>query len=89
VSVILDFSANTRGQRRWFKDIVEKSGVSHRLHFLDVPDDECLARLHARNASGDHPFEVTDAQFLAFTRHFTAPSADEGFTIVRHAAEPG
>lgn len=87
VSVVLDFAANTRGQRRWFKDIAEAAGVLHNLHFLDVSDDVCLARLRARNASGDHPFAVTDAQFHEFTSHFTAPMADEGFTIVRYGDE--
>lgn len=87
VSVVLDFAANTRGQRRWFKDIAETSGVSPILHFLDVPDDVCLARLRARNASGDHPFALTDAQFHEFTSYFTPPAADEGLTIVRHSDE--
>lgn len=83
-SVVLDFPANTPGQRRWFKDIIETTGVSHNLHLLDVPDAVCLARLHARNAAGDHPFAVTDAQFHEVTSHFTAPTQVEGFNIVRH-----
>lgn len=84
VSVILDFPANTHDQRRWFKEIVEMSGVSHNLHFLDVRDEVCLTRMRARNVAGDHPFAVTDAQFHEFTSYFTAPSADEGFVVVRH-----
>ena len=84
VSVVLDFAANTRSQRRWLKGLVKVADVSHKLHFIDVSDDVCLARLRARNASGDHPFEVTDAQFREFTSHFAPPEADEGFTIVRH-----
>ena len=87
VSVVLDCPANTRGQRRWFREIVETTGVAHTLHFLDVPDEACLARLHARNASGDHPFAVTEALFHEVTSHFTAPSAEEGFNIVRHGDE--
>ena len=83
VSVVLDFAANTRGQRSWFMGVVKATGVPHKLHFLDVSDDVCLERLRARNASGDHPFKVTDAQFREFTRYFSAPAADEGFIIVR------
>lgn len=38
VSVVLDFPANTRGQRCWFKDIIETTGVAHVLHVLEVSD---------------------------------------------------
>jgi predicted kinase len=84
VSVVLDFPANTPGQRRWFKEIVETTGVAHTLHFLDVSDAVCLARLRLRNSTGDHPFTVTDDMFHEFTSYFTAPSAEEGFTVIRH-----
>jgi len=87
VSVVLDFPANTHGQRRWFKEIIEATGVAHVLHLLDVPDKVCLARLRARNNSGDHPFVVTDALFHEMTGYFTEPAVDEGFTILRHGNE--
>lgn len=86
VSVVLDFPANTASSRAWARGIFEKAGVAHRLHFLDVPDEVCKARLRARNASGKHPFETTDAEFDLITRHFVAPSEAEGFHVV-HAAQ--
>jgi len=86
VSVVLDFPANTVSSRAWARGIFEKAGVAHRLHFLDVPDEVCKARLRARNASGEHPFETTDAEFDLITRHFVAPSEAEGFHVV-HAAQ--
>ena len=85
VSVVLDFPANTVSSRAWARGIFEKAGVAHRLHFLDVPDEVCKARLRARNASGEHPFETTDAEFDLITRHFVAPSEAEGFHIIRAA----
>lgn len=85
VSVVLDFPANTVGNRAWARGIFEKAGVAHRLHFLDVPDEICKQRLRARNASGEHPFETTDVQFDLITSHFVAPAAEEGFHVVRHA----
>lgn len=85
VSVVLDFPANTVGHRAWARGIFEKAGVAHRLHFLDVADEICKQRLRARNASGEHPFETTDAQFDLITSHFVAPTAEEGFHVVRHA----
>lgn len=83
VSVVLDFPANTVSSRAWARGIFETAGVAHRLHFLDVPDAICKARLRARNASGEHPFETTDAEFDLITRHFVAPAEAEGFHVVR------
>jgi len=40
--------------------------------------------LRARNASGEHPFETSDAQFDLISSYFVAPADDEGFDVVRH-----
>ncbi len=84
VSVVLDFPANTVASRQWMRGIFEAAGAAHALHFLDVPDEVCKARLRARNASGTHPFETTDAQFDLIGSHFAPPSPEEGFDVVRH-----
>ena len=86
VSVVLDFPANTPASRAWMRDLFQQADVPHVLHYLDVPDEECKARLRQRNASGRHPFSTSDAQFDAITRHFVPPDASEGFDIVRIAA---
>lgn len=87
VSVVLDFQANTVDSRQWMREIIRTTTVAHQLHHLDVSDDICLARLHQRNASGDHAFSVTDEQFLAITKHFVAPQSEEGFNVIIHRAE--
>lgn len=84
VSVVLDFQANTRAVRQWMRTLVEESGAAHELHLLDLPDEVCRQRLHARNAAGEHPYRVSDAEFDQFTRHFVPPGADEGFTVIVH-----
>lgn len=89
VSVVLDFPANTVATRRWMRRIIDAAEVAHRLHVLDVPDAVCKARIEARNARGDHPFTLTDAQFDQLLKHFEAPSDAEGFHIVRHQYQPG
>lgn len=83
-SVVLDFPSNTLATRGWARSVFEAAGAAHRLHYLDVPDEVCKARLRARNAAGEHPFETTDAEFDQITRHFVAPTAEEGFHLVRH-----
>jgi predicted kinase len=84
VSVVLDFPANTLANRAWMKGIAEEAGVAHRLHWLDVPDEICRARLRARNEAGAHEYAATDAQFDQFTAYFVPPSAEEGLEIVVH-----
>lgn len=84
VSVVLDFPANTLGNRAWMRTLFEKAGVAHQLHYFDVSDAVCKARLRARNASGDHEFAATDKQFDLITSHFVAPTPDEGLTVVIH-----
>lgn len=84
LSVVLDFPANTLGNRRWMKDIVDSAGVAHELHYLDIPDEVCKMRLRNRNAAGSHPYAPTDAEFDEITRYFVPPSSAEGFNIVRY-----
>ena len=84
LSVVLDFPANTPASRQWMRSLFERAGAEHRLHFLDLPDEVCKARLRARNAAGTHAFNVSDAEFDLFTSYFVPPSADEGFTVTFH-----
>ncbi|SOE18062.1 predicted kinase [Hoeflea halophila] len=84
VSVALDYPANTVANRLWMRAIIDVTDVAHKLHFLDVPDDVCKARMRARNEGGDHPFAVSDEQFEKISKHFVAPTPQEGFNIVTH-----
>ncbi|MEM7731302.1 MAG: ATP-binding protein [Pseudomonadota bacterium] len=84
LTVVLDFAANTPQQRAWMKRMAQEAGVDHRLHVITTPDETCLARLRARNASGDHPFAVSEAQFHQFSKYVSLPSEEEGFNIISH-----
>jgi len=87
VTVVLDFPANTLETRDWMRRLIDGQGVQHQMHVLAPPDAVCLARLRARNASGEHPFAVTDAQFHQVSAYFVPPSEDEGFALVHHRYE--
>lgn len=84
VSVVLDFPANTIANRSWMKSILTDVQSELLLHFLDVPNDECLLRLRARNAALSHAFVVDDDQFARITSYFVAPKQEEGFNIIWH-----
>ena len=83
LDVVLDFPGNTVERRAWMLGIAAAAGARHQLHWLDVPDEECRARLRRRNAGGGHDFAATDAQFDLITRHFEPPAEAEGLTVVR------
>jgi len=84
LSLVLDFPANTVKNRCWMRALIGQASVAHELHLLDIPDEICKQRLRKRNAAGEHPFQVTDAEYDQFTRYFVAPGADEGFNIIVH-----
>ncbi|MDJ0948190.1 MAG: ATP-binding protein [Alphaproteobacteria bacterium] len=85
LSVVLDFPANTTHVRQWMRGIFERAGAAHELHFLDVPDAVCKARLRRRNQDGSHDFAPTDADYDLITSYFVPPSADEAFNVTVHA----
>ncbi|MBK5554206.1 MULTISPECIES: AAA family ATPase [unclassified Pseudomonas] len=85
VCVVLDFPANTVANREWLRTLAERAQAQHCLHYLDVDDDTCRARLRVRNATGDHDFAATDAEFDLITSYFKVPEAQEGLAIVVHS----
>lgn len=84
VSVVLDFPANTSANRLWAKTICENAGVAHELHYFDVSNDICKARLFERNAVRSHSFTLSEDEFDEITRYFVPPSPDEGFNVIHH-----
>ena len=85
LSLVLDWPANTAASRRWMRGLAESGGATAQLHWLDVPDRECLARLDLRNAGGAHEFNVTHGEFAELARYFEQPREEEGLPVVRHA----
>ena len=84
LSVVLDFQANTIESRAWMRGLLDQVSVEHEFHVLAPPDEVCLARLKERNASGLHPFTVTEEQFHKISAHFVPPSPEEGFNLIIH-----
>jgi predicted kinase len=84
LSVVLDFQANTVARRQWMRSLIDRAGVGHELHLLDVPDAICKRRLAERNASDSHPFQVSDADYDLFTSYFVPPGPGEGFNVIVH-----
>ena len=86
-SVVLDFQANTKAGRGWFRSVFEQAGAAHVLHFVNTPDEACLARIAKRNVErpeGSH--HLTEEDFIYVSSFFQAPEESEGFNVKIHAA---
>ena len=84
ISVVLDFPANTRNQRQWFRSLFELANVEHELHYVDASDDLCKRQLRQRSeALPAGSAWTTEAEFEAITAYFQAPADDEQFNVVR------
>lgn len=59
--MVLDFPANTVADRQWLLSLAQAAQVPHCLHYLEVDDRFCRARLHAHQPQGEHDFAATDA----------------------------
>jgi predicted kinase len=86
VTVVLDFPGNTPNQRNWFRSLFECAGVTHELHFLDVPDSLCKLGLKERSKElpPGSPF-TTEAEFEAITNFFNPlnPKRDSMSPFIR------
>ena len=85
ISVVLDFPGNTRKQRAWFRELIERADVGHELHFVNASDALCKSQLRDRSKGlpAGTPW-TSDADFEAINAYFQAPSEDEKFNVVRH-----
>lgn len=91
VSVVLDFPANTRKQREWFRYLFEQADAEHELHFVVASDDLCKRQLKQRSElRGLAPGTkwTTDADFDEVTAYFDPPAAEENFNVIRHERRP-
>ncbi|CAI0769195.1 AAA family ATPase [Serratia quinivorans] len=85
LSVVLDFPMNTPDRRLWARQLAERAGVDHCLHFIDVSDALCKSRIKLRNEQGDHPFTLSEETFDLLTQYFVPPSEEECLTVIRYS----
>jgi predicted kinase len=84
-TVVMDFPANTRAARDWFRALGEQAGAEAVLHDVASTDATCLARIERRNAErpeGSH--HLTPELFAQISAFFELPAQDEGFQVQRH-----
>jgi predicted kinase len=85
--VVLDFQANTKAGRSFFRSVFEQADAAHVLHFVQTSDQLCLERIAKRNIErpeGSH--HLTEEVFALVSSYFEVPEAAEGFNIKVHGA---
>ncbi|PNV82817.1 MAG: 1-deoxy-D-xylulose-5-phosphate synthase [Sulfurimonas sp.] len=82
-NVVMDFPANTKKQRKWFKQLCDEIKCNHELIFLDLSDEQCLVQIAKRREEQQHraQFDNEDV-FKHVTQYFEAPSTSEDFNIL-------
>lgn len=81
--VVMDFPANTIAQREWFKSIFSEIQAPHNLIYIDQPDEVCIEQIAKRRT--EQPARAatdTTEMFEQVTKHFVAPTPDEGFNVL-------
>ena len=84
-TVVLDYPANTKRSRLWFRSLFESANVPHVLHYLVTPDETCLQRIDRRNIErpeGSYHLTKDDLDYIS--SYFEAPQENEGFKIEIH-----
>lgn len=87
LTVVLDFPANTRNARAWFRALYQQAGADHELHFIVASDALCKSQLKQRRLELNLPVGAkwtTDADFDEVTAYFEPPAQDEHFNVIRH-----
>ena len=77
-NVILDFGFWAREEREDYRSRAKALGASSEVHFLDVPADELMRRLKARNAqSSPTSFYIPEDMMKPWIGVFQRPTPDE------------
>ena len=80
--VVMDFPANTLPQRAWLKSIFTEIDASHRLVYIDVSNEVCLAQIEQRRIEQpERAATDTVEMFEQVSSYFVAPAVEEGFFV--------
>ena len=77
-NVILDFGFWAREEREDFRARAKVLGASSEVHYLDVPTDELMRRLAARNSqTSPSSFAIPEEMMTPWIAFFQRPTPDE------------
>ena len=81
-NVVMDFPANTKRQRAWFKQLISSAEVPYELYYLEASDELCLKQIAQRQIEqSQRAIFDTEAVFNQVNKHFEPPHESEGLKI--------
>jgi len=82
-NVVLDFPANTVGQRKWFSELVKTAGATGKLIYIKASDEICLKQIAIRRTEQPERAKFdTESVFNEVTRFFEEPGDSEGLDVL-------
>lgn len=81
-NVVMDFPANTKSQRKWFKELFSEIKAPYELIYLEASNELCLKHIErrAKEQPERSPFD-TEEVFLQVSRYFEEPSLTEDLNV--------
>ena len=80
-TVVLDFPANTKRQRVWFKDIFSKRGIPHELYYVTADDEVCLKQLKQRQLEQPERAQFDTEEVFRLVIGYFEPPEDSEYVI--------
>lgn len=80
--VVMDFPANTKRQREWFKQLFTSAEAPYVFYYLQASDELCLQQIAQRQIEQPQRAAFdTEAVFNQVNKYFEAPHESEGLEI--------
>ena len=81
-NVVMDFPANSKKQRDWFKRLITNAGSPYEFYYLEVSDEVCLKQIVQRRVEQpERAIFDTEAVFNQVSEYFETPEESEGLEI--------
>lgn len=81
-NVVMDFPANSKRQRGWFKQLISNAESPYELYYLKASDELCLKQIAQRQIEQpERAIFDTEAVFNQVNKYFETPHESEGLKI--------
>jgi len=81
-NVVMDYPANNRRQREWFKQLISSADSPYEFYYIEASDELCLMQIAKRKIEQPERASFdTEAVFNQVSKYFEVPHESEGLEI--------